>query len=111
MRVYRKGASYYARGTDNIYLGAYDTQQRADIAVKLYKYWKKHMSKFRELDQKVFAGISDKPVMFRDLFAGDVMTMCETFSHEEPHRVLDRRLRALKKQGLIKYTGKGWVKA
>lgn len=70
------------------------------------------MSKYNELDELVLSKINNIPVPFMYLHAGEIHSLCETLSAKkyEGFRVLDRRLQALRKKGLIKsIPGKGWV--
>lgn len=70
------------------------------------------MSKYDELDELVLSKINNIPVPFMYLHDGEIHSLCETLSAKkyEGFRVLDRRLQALRKKGLIKsITGKGWV--
>lgn len=72
------------------------------------------MSKYETLDKMILNKIGDHPVPFMDIFSRDVFNECEKLSTKvhEGFRVLDRRLQALKKKGLIRcIRGKGWVKS
>lgn len=61
-------------------------------------------NKYEKLDQLILNQLGSKPKPFCDLFTGDVLK-------NEGFRVLDLRLQALRKKGIIKnITGKGWVK-
>lgn len=72
------------------------------------------MSKYENLDRMILNKIGGHPAPFMDIFSRDVFNECEKLSNKthEGFRVLDRRLQALKKKGLIRcIRGKGWVKA
>lgn len=69
--------------------------------------------KYQKLDKLILNKIGGHPTAFMNIFVRDVREECEklaTVKHEG-FRVLDRRLQALKKRGLIRcIRGKGWVK-
>lgn len=70
------------------------------------------MSKYDELDDAVLYSIGSEPKPFHDIyFSNKISDVCRELS-DEPARVLDRRLQALRKKGLISAVkGKGWIKA
>lgn len=70
--------------------------------------------KYEKLDQMILNKVKwDTPTAFMYIFVRDVSEESErlaTHKHEG-FRVLDRRLQALKKRGLIRaIRGKGWVR-
>ncbi|WP_318371991.1 hypothetical protein [Enterobacter sp.] len=72
------------------------------------------MSKYEKLDQIILNKIGGHPAPFMGIYVRDVFDECEKLSTRkyEGFRVLDRRLQALKKRGLIRcIRGKGWVRA
>lgn len=72
------------------------------------------MSKYTKLDGMIMNKIGGHPTPFMNIFVRDVCDACEALSPRryEGFRVLDRRLQALKKAGLIRCVrGKGWVRA
>ncbi|WP_337026071.1 hypothetical protein [Pantoea eucrina] len=77
------------------------------------------MSKYDALDQMILDRIDDEPKQFSDIYFGrpgssdkGVYPACSDLcvATDEPARVLDRRLQALRKKGLIVFS-KGWRKA
>lgn len=70
--------------------------------------------KYEKLDRLILNQLGSKPKPFCDIFTGDILEKCEELSiHKyEGFRVLDRRLQALRKKGLIVNvsSSKGWVK-
>ena len=77
------------------------------------------MSKYDALDQMILERIGAEPKQFSDIYFGKpgsndkgVYPACSDLctGTEEPARVLDRRLQALCKKGLIVFM-KGWRKA
>jgi len=71
------------------------------------------MSKYENLDQIILNKIGGHPAPFMNIYVRDVFDECEKLStHKyEGFRVLDRRLQALKRRGLIRcIRGKGWVR-
>lgn len=74
------------------------------------------MSKYVNLDISIMSKLSDTPSPFSRLFSGDVGAECVDIAKDEgdkkePFRILDRRLQALRKLGVIAHVkGKGWVK-
>lgn len=74
------------------------------------------MSKYAKLDSYILNKIGGQPAPFSKIFIRDVHTECCEIAKSEgkgdPYRILDRRLQALRKVGVIRnITGKGWVKA
>ncbi|HCL5580987.1 TPA: hypothetical protein N2N40_002414 [Citrobacter freundii] len=76
------------------------------------------MEKYLELDKRIVDKIGDNPVPFALLFIhdSDIANECAKIASEEgkskePYRILDRRLQALRKAGVILSTSKGWVRA
>lgn len=75
------------------------------------------MSKYAELDKLILSSVNYKPKSFSDIYFGsergtpDISKVCQsmTVGKDEPARVLDRRLQALRKRGLIQFV-KGWRK-
>jgi len=74
------------------------------------------MSKYENLDAMILESIGDGTKSFSDIFFGgrgtkNLRPLCESFSTDkaEAARVLDRRLQALRKKGLIVFM-KGWRK-
>lgn len=72
-------------------------------------------NKYEKLDQLILNKIGGQPIPFREIYVRDVMEESERLAtdenKQEPFRILDRRLQALRKKGIIKsITGKGWVK-
>ncbi|WP_234775225.1 hypothetical protein [Paraburkholderia tropica] len=76
---------------------------------------------YAEFDAAVLNRISDKPKTFTELFDSPIQRACEEIANEpnarrpatygaSPYRILDRRLQALRKRGLIEWTTKGWVR-
>ena len=77
------------------------------------------MSKYEALDQMILDRIGDEPKRFSTIYFGQpgsgdkgVYPACRDLclATDEPARVLDRRLQALRKKGLITFN-KGWCKA
>lgn len=70
------------------------------------------MSMYEKLDALILARISRGPVSFAVLHAGDVRVECDRIGDDtrrQSYRVLDARLQALRKKGLIRYGAKdGW---
>ena len=74
------------------------------------------MSQFQRLDDLIVARIAHKGIQFTPLFsANDVREESQRLGvalDREPFRVLDGRLQALKRKGMIAYGAKtGWVKS
>lgn len=75
------------------------------------------MSKYAELDEMILSSVGSRPKSFSDIYFGsergtpDISKVCKgmTTGKEEPARILDRRLQALRKRGLI-FFAKGWCK-
>lgn len=69
------------------------------------------MKDYSELDEMILAKIDGKPKTFAEIYFPEIYHKCEEFcsGRQEPARVLDRRLQALKNKGLIHFS-KGWVK-
>lgn len=68
--------------------------------------------KYEKLDQMILNKIDSRFIPFCEIFEGEIFKECDLLSGNEPARVLDRRLQALRKKGLIvSVRGKGWVKA
>lgn len=79
------------------------------------------MSKYEVLDKAVLSRIplvgqpGAAPVRLISIFAKDVSVECERIAAEEgggkeAFRVLDRRLQAMRKAGILRAGGKGWVR-
>lgn len=71
------------------------------------------MAKYDELDALILNDIGAGPTPFHEFAYGMTMqSTCLPFAinSDETWRVVDRRLQALRKKGLIASTGKGWVK-
>ena len=70
--------------------------------------------KYEKIDQMTLNRLGSEPKPFCDIFTGDVLKESEELSvhKHEGFRVLDRRLQALRKKGLIANisSSKGWVK-
>lgn len=67
--------------------------------------------KYGEIDQMILdsLALTDRPRQFSDIYVGKLYQACISIAGKnEPARVLDRRLQALKKKGLI-YHSKGWM--
>jgi len=76
------------------------------------------MSKYAKLDNFILSKIGDRPMMFSAIFTNDVQQECRAIAEAEgkhvfdSFRILDRRIQALRKLGVIRnVTGKGWVKS
>lgn len=74
------------------------------------------MSKYENLDNFILNKIGGQPTPFAQIYVRDVRDECALIAKEEnkpePFRILDRRLQALRKLGVIRnVTGKGWVKS
>jgi hypothetical protein len=75
------------------------------------------VSKYEKLDQMILQSTGTNPKSFSDIYFGaergspGVNIECQSIasSGEEPARILDRRLQALRKKGLIIFL-KGWRK-
>lgn len=75
------------------------------------------MSKYENLDAAILRRIGTEPTSFEELyrFGSCVRGYCTSIAEsegkesDEAFRVLDRRLQALRKKGLIRSTGRGWV--
>lgn len=73
------------------------------------------MSKYENLDAAILRRIGSEPTPFGELYSGCVRGYCTSIAgaegkdSDEAFRVLDRRLQALRKKGLIRNTGRGWV--
>jgi len=73
------------------------------------------LGKYDVLDSRVVSGITEHPKTFSEIYFGtdgvydECLRLAETSSArvKEPARVLDRRLQALRKKGLIVFK-KGW---
>lgn len=76
------------------------------------------MSKYEKLDAMILQSIGTLPKSFSDIYFGEeqgtenLRPVCESLADDknEAARVLDRRLQALRKKGLIVFM-KGWRKA
>ncbi|WP_410779814.1 hypothetical protein [Klebsiella quasipneumoniae] len=68
------------------------------------------MTKYNELDSKILNKIGEYPAPFSSLYVKDVAEECIRIAKEEnkpePFRILDRRLQALRKAGVIRSTTK-----
>jgi len=76
------------------------------------------MTKYVKLDNAILSRLNSKPTLFSVLFTGPVQVECEAIAASEgkhkfdSFRILDRRLQALRKLGVIKNViGKGWVQS
>lgn len=74
------------------------------------------MSKYEKLDQLILNKIGGHPTPFSRIFVRDVEEESKRIAKEEskpePFRIIDRRLQALRKLGVIRnVTGKGWVRS
>lgn len=69
------------------------------------------MDKYAEIDRMILDSIGDNPKQFWEIYDGELYKACVimTGPNREPARVLDRRLQALRKKGLIVFM-KGWRK-
>jgi len=73
------------------------------------------VSKYENLDAAILRRIGSEPTPFGELYSGCVRGYCTSIAgaegkdSDEAFRVLDRRLQALRKKGLIRNTGRGWV--
>ena len=69
------------------------------------------MINYSELDEMILSKITEQPKSFSDIYFPDIYPKCKEFciGRQEPARVLDRRLQALRKKGLI-YFSRGWRK-
>lgn len=66
--------------------------------------------KYEKLDKLILNKIGGHPTAFMNIFVREECEKLATVKYEG-FRVLDRRLQALKKRGLIRcIRGKGWVK-
>lgn len=72
------------------------------------------MGKYENLDQMIVGALGENPKHFHAILSGAIADECEMLSDRkyEGFRVLDRRLQALRKKGLIANVScsKGWVK-
>ncbi len=74
------------------------------------------MTKYARLDDAILRAIGDTPLKFADIFDAQIWGECKRIADEDgkvqAFRVLDRRLQALRKLGVIKHvTGKGWIQS
>lgn len=90
----------------------------ASLAARWFVLWGYDVSKYDELDEAVLYSIGQEPKPFHEIYfsftnqALKITEICKSFSQQEPVRVLDRRLQALRKKGLIiAVKGKGWIKS
>jgi len=69
------------------------------------------MKDYSGLDEMILAKIEGKPKTFAEIYFPEICHKCAEFcsGQQDPARVLDRRLQALKNKGLIQFS-KGWVK-
>lgn len=69
---------------------------------------------FKVLDELILKRVGVCPIKFAAVYGGAVQEECRRLhgilSHIEPFRFCDRRLQALRKSGVIRYTRDGWVK-
>ncbi|AOO59934.1 hypothetical protein AN237_25695 (plasmid) [Raoultella ornithinolytica] len=69
---------------------------------------------YEAVDAKILEKVGKHPKAFVDIYFPETYTLCVEILNDnkkEPARILDRRLQALRKKGLIHHvTGKGWVK-
>ncbi|EMJ5321160.1 MULTISPECIES: hypothetical protein [Klebsiella pneumoniae complex] len=73
------------------------------------------MTKYELLYSKIMSKIDAHPTPFYSPYVRDVAEECGRIVKDEnkpePFRILDRRLQALRKEGKIRSTSKGWVRA
>lgn len=72
------------------------------------------MTKYEIIDGLIVERLTIKPAMFAELLLGDILDECQTLASDsvsgEAFRVLDRRLQALRKSGVIVFNSKiGWM--
>lgn len=69
------------------------------------------MSKYGFLDDLIVERLQVKPATFAELLSGDIRKECDTLVMADyAFRVLDRRLQALRKKGVIYFNSKeGWM--
>lgn len=75
------------------------------------------MGKHEKLDEMILSSIGDKEKSFSDIYfasergSPNIYEECKSMviGRQEPARILDRRLQALRKKGLICFAG-GWRK-
>lgn len=69
------------------------------------------MDKYTDIDRMILDSIGDNAKQFWEIYDGELYKACVimTGPKSEPARVLDRRLQALRKKGLIVFM-KGWRK-
>jgi hypothetical protein len=69
---------------------------------------------FKVLDEQILKRVGADPIKFVAIYGGAVQEECRRLqgksSHIEAFRFCDRRLQALRKAGVIRYTRDGWVK-
>lgn len=69
---------------------------------------------YEEVDARILENLGKHPKAFMDIYFPEIYTLCvETLNDikKDPARLLDRRLQALRKKGLIHHvTGRGWIK-
>ncbi|WP_081052272.1 hypothetical protein [Burkholderia vietnamiensis] len=78
------------------------------------------MSKYEKLDALIVGAIDESPKKFAFIDAGAVRGESERIAKEEgstrsrrgvvPWRIVERRLQALRKDGKIRSTSKGWIR-
>ncbi|MBR7972906.1 hypothetical protein KDX01_07220 [Burkholderia vietnamiensis] len=78
------------------------------------------MSKFEKLDALIVGAIDESPKKFSSINTGAVRMESERLGREECRpttfgevvgwRIVDRRLQALRKDGKIRSTTKGWIR-
>lgn len=69
---------------------------------------------FKVLDELILKRVGVCPIKFAAVYGGAVQEECKRLQGVLPHiesfRFCDRRLQALRKAGVIRYTRAGWVK-
>lgn len=69
---------------------------------------------FKVLDELILKRVGVCPIKFAAIYGIEVQKECKRLQMESCHieafRFCDRRLQALRKAGVIKYTRDGWVK-
>ena len=69
------------------------------------------MSKYEELDALIVESIRNGRDTFGQLCGGKTGALATQFSWMDADRVIDRRLQALRKRGLIRFSGGRWHSA
>lgn len=70
------------------------------------------MSQYDELDRLIIERLTIGRVDFKQMWTGERTMECQRIADatgHEPYRILDKRLQALRKRGVIEYSrGGGW---